>query len=144
MDFEFELYKGKKYSDLLEDIVKNHKSKQTQIKALVGQLVDMVSEPGDAVIVVPLIKGYLDSDIKNDEALVKVAQIASKAAMPAAGDGGFNEKDLELLFGDIQKSVMPLPDSETKTLLDIIDTKGEPNILGDTTERDRELPKIQE
>ena len=35
MDLEFELYKGKKYSDLLEDIVKNHKAKQTQIKALV-------------------------------------------------------------------------------------------------------------
>ena len=70
MDFEFELYKGKKYSDLLEDIV-------------------------------------------------KVAQIASKAAMPAAGDSGFNEKDLELLFGDIQKSVMPLPEAEIKELPNI-------------------------
>jgi len=119
MDFDFELYKGKKYSDLLEDIVKNHKSKQTQIKALVGQLVDMVSEPGDAVIVVPLIKGYLDSDIKNDEALVKVAQIASKAAIPAAGGGGFDEKDLELLFSDIQKTTMPLAEAEIKELPNI-------------------------
>lgn len=119
MDYEFELYKGKKYSDLLEDIVNNHKAKQTQIKALVSQLVDMVSEPGDAVIVVPLIKGYLDSDIKNDEALVKVAQIASKAAMPAGGEGGFNDKDLELLFSDIQKSTVPLIDSEIKELPNI-------------------------
>ena len=119
MDFDFELYKGKKYSDLLEDIVKNHKAKQTQIKALVGQLVDMVSEPGDAVIVVPLIKGYLDSDIKNDEALVKVAQIASKAATPAAGGGGFDEKDLELLFSDIQKTTMPLAEAEIKELPNI-------------------------
>ena len=119
MDLEFELYKGKKYSDLLEDIVKNHKAKQTQIKALVGQLVDMVSEPGDAVIVVPLIKGYLDSDIKNDEALVKVAQIASKAAMPTSGEGGLNDKDLELLFSDIQKSTVPLLDSEIKELPNI-------------------------
>jgi hypothetical protein len=119
MDFEFELYKGKKYSDLLQDIVKNHKSKQTQIKSLVEQLVDMVSEPGDAVIVVPLIKGYLDSDIKNDEALVKVAQIASKAAMPTSGDGGFSEKDLEHLFEDIQKSTMPLPEADIKELPNI-------------------------
>ena len=119
MDLEFELYKGKKYSDLLEDIVKNHKAKQTQIKALVGQLVDMVSEPGDAVIIVPLIKGYLDSDIKNDEALVKVAQIASKAAMPTSGEGGLNDKDLELLFSDIQKSTVPLLDSEIKELPNI-------------------------
>lgn len=119
MDFEFELYKGKKYSDLLQDIVKNHKSKQTQIKSLVEQLVDMVSEPGDAVIVVPLIKGYLDSDIKNDEALVKVAQIASKAAMPTSGDGGFSEKDLEHLFEDIQKSTMPLLETDIKELPNI-------------------------
>jgi len=119
MDFEFELYKGKKYSDLLQDIVKNHKSKQTQIKSLVEQLVDMVSEPGDAVIVVPLIKGYLDSDIKNDEALVKVAQITSKAAIPSAGDSGFSEKDLEHLFEDIQKSTMPLPEADIKELPNI-------------------------
>jgi hypothetical protein len=120
MDFDFELYKGKKYSDLLQDIVKNHKSKQTQIKTLVDQLVDMVQEPGDAVIVVPLIKGYLDSDIKNDEALVKVAQIAQKAATPAAGSGsGFDEKDLELLFSDIQKSTMPLVEQEIKELPNI-------------------------
>lgn len=119
MDFDFELYKGKKYSDLLQDIVKNHKSKQTQIKALVDQLVDMVSEPGDAVIVVPLIKGYLDSDIKNDEALVKVAQIAQKAATPTASEGGFDEKDLELLFSDIQKSTMPLVEQEIKELPNI-------------------------
>lgn len=117
MDFEFELYDGKKYSDLLKDIVKNHKSKQVQIKALVDQLVDMVSEPGDAVIVVPLIKGYLDSDIKNDEALVKVAQITQKAAIPTTSGGGmFNEKDLELLFNDIQKSTMPLAEEELKQL----------------------------
>ena len=55
----------------------------------------------------------------DDEALVKVAQIASKAAMPTAGEGGFNEKDLELLFSDIQKSVMPLPEAEIKELPNI-------------------------
>lgn len=117
MDFDFELYEGKKYSDLIKDIVKNHKSKQSQIKVLVEQLTDMVSEPGDAVMVVPLIKGYLDSDIKNDEALVKLAQIAQKAAQPSAGEGGsFSDKDLELLFSDIQKSTAPIEETEVKQL----------------------------
>jgi hypothetical protein len=119
MDFEFELFKGKKYSDLLQDIVKNHKSKQTQIKALISQLTEMVSEPGEAVMIVPLIKDYLEVDVKNDDALVKIAQITSKAAMPTAGDSGFSEKDLEHLFEDIQKSVMPLPEAEIKELPNI-------------------------
>jgi len=117
MDFEFELFKGKKYSDLLQDIVKNHKSKQTQIKTLISQLTDMVSEPGEAVMIVPLIKDYLEVDVKNDDALVKIAQITSKAAMPSGGDSsGFNEKDLELLFNDIQKTTTPLPEAEVKEL----------------------------
>lgn len=117
MDLEFDLYEGKKYSDLVKDIVKNHKSKQSQIKALVEQLIQMVDEPGDAVMLVPLIKGYLDSDIKNDEALIKLAQIMQKAAAPAAGDGaGFSDKDLEMLFSDIQKSTAPLDEKEIKEL----------------------------
>ena len=116
MDFNFELFEGKKYSDLMKDIVKNHKSKQGQIKVLIEQLTEMVSEPGDAIVLVPLIKGYLDSDIKNDEALVKLAQIAQKAATPAGGgDGGFSDKDLEMLFTDIQKNTAPLELKELPT-----------------------------
>ncbi len=118
MDLEFDLYDGKKYSDLIKDIVKNHKNKQSQIKILIEQLTEMVSEPGDAVMLIPLIKGYLDSDIKNDEALLKLAQIVQKGAQPAGGAdaSGFSDKDLELLFSDIQKSTTPLEDKEIKEL----------------------------
>lgn len=119
MSSDFEVYEGKNYSDLVKDIVKNHKNKQTQIKALTQQLVEMVSEPGDAVIIVPLIKGYLDSDIKNDEALVKLAQILQKANQAKeAGEGGFNDRDLELLFSDIQKVTIPSADQVIKQLPD--------------------------
>jgi hypothetical protein len=117
MSLDFDLYDGKKYSDLVKDIVKNHKAKQNQIKALTDQLVNMVNEPGDAVVVVPLIKGYLDSDIKNDEALVKLAQILHKANQTETGaDGMFSDKDLEMLFSDIQKTTAPLKEEEVKQL----------------------------
>lgn len=117
MNLDFEVYEGKKYSDLVKDIVKNHKSKQGQIKVLTDQLVGMVNEPGDAAIIVPLIKGYLDSDIKNDEALVKLAQILQKAGQSNEdAGGGFSDKDLELLFSDIQKSTAPLKEEEVKQL----------------------------
>jgi hypothetical protein len=107
MNVDFELYEGKTYSSLLQDIVKNHKSKQSRIKALTDQLVEMVSEPGEAVIIVPLIKEYLEADIKNDEALVKLAQIMQKGAQPKEGESGLlSDKDLELLFSDIQKTTV--------------------------------------
>ena len=120
MTLDFELYEGKKYSDLVQDIIKNHKSKQSQIKNLTSQLIDMVTEPGEAVIIVPLIKEYLEIEVKNDDALVKLASILQKGGQTAEGeDGGLSEKDLELLFSDIQKSTVPLQDNVIKELPDI-------------------------
>lgn len=108
MNLDFELYDGKKYSDLVQDILKNHKTKQNQVKALTSQLIEMVGdEVGNAVIIVPLIKEYLEIDVKNDDALVKLASILQKGAQTSeSGDGGFSDKDLELLFSDIQKSTV--------------------------------------
>lgn len=107
MNLDFELYEGKKYSDLVQDVVKNHKSKQSQIKTLISQLTDMVDDAGTAVIMVPLIKEYLEIDVKNDDALVKLASILQKGGQAnKEGEGGFSEKDLELLFSDIQKTTI--------------------------------------
>ena len=120
MNLDFELYEGKKYSDLVQDIIKNHKSKQSQIKNLTSQLIDMVTEPGEAVIIVPLIKEYLEIEVKNDDALVKLASILQKGGQSTEnGDGGLSDKDLELLFSDIQKSTVPLQDNVIKELPDI-------------------------
>lgn len=119
MNLDFELYDGKKYSDLVQDVVKNHKSKQSQIKTLISQLTDMVDDAGTAVIMVPLIKEYLEIDVKNDDALVKLASILQKGGQASKDDNGsgLSDKDLELLFSDIQKSaVEPLPEIEVKKL----------------------------
>jgi len=118
MNFNVEIFEGKTFGELLKDIAKNHKTKQSQIKALIGQLTEMVTEPGDAIAIVPLISSYLESDIKNDEALIKMAQIVQKAAIPPTeGDGsGFSDKDLEKLFSDITTNTTPLEPSEIKQL----------------------------
>ncbi len=108
MNLDFELYDGKKYSDLIQDVIKNHKSKQSQIKTLIGNLTDMVDDAGTAVIMVPLIKEYLEIDVKNDDALVKLASILQKGGQAGtdANQGGLSDKDLELLFSDIQKTTV--------------------------------------
>lgn len=121
MDFNIEIYEGKTFGDLLKDIVKNHKTKQAQIKALIAQLTEMVTEPGDAIAIVPLISSYLESDIKNDEALIKIAQITQKAAIPPAeaNSGGLSDVDLEKLFSDITTNTAPLSADNTKQLPNI-------------------------
>ena len=121
MNLDFELYDGKKYSDLVQDVIKNHKNKQSKISTLISQLTEMVGEEvGNAVIIVPLIKEYLEIDVKNDDALVKLASILQKSGQSTEnGDGGLSDKDLELLFSDIQKSTVPLQDNVIKELPDI-------------------------
>ena len=118
MNLDFELYDGKKYSDLVQDVFKNHKTKQSQIKTLLSQLTDMVDDAGTAVIMVPLIKEYLEIDVKNDDALVKLASILQKGGQTNdASQGGLSDKDLELLFSDIQKTnVEPLPEVVVREL----------------------------
>ena len=121
MNLDFELYDGKKYSDLVQDVIKNHKNKQSKISTLISQLTEMVGEEvGNAVIIVPLIKEYLEIDVKNDDALVKLASILQKGGQSTEnGDSGLSDKDLELLFSDIQKSIVPLQDNVIKELPDI-------------------------
>jgi hypothetical protein len=78
MEFDFEIYKNKKFSGLLKDVVVNSEQKRAQIDILVSELRQMIKTPNDALIVVPMIKDYLDVGVKNDEQLVKLAAIVQR------------------------------------------------------------------
>jgi hypothetical protein len=98
MDFEFEIYKGKKFSSLLKDIVVNSEDRNDTIEKLIDDLRIMVKSPNDAIIIIPLIKEYLDVTVKNDEQLVKLAAIVQRLAGNSAGkegDGAFGLSEEE-------------------------------------------------
>ena len=78
MDKDTELFKGKSFSDIMSDIYSNQKKKDRQIKLLIAQLEPMVKSLGDASVVVPLIKEYLDISVRNDDALIKLAAIVQR------------------------------------------------------------------
>lgn len=111
MNFEQELFKGKSFSSLLKDIYDNSRNKEKQLKDLIGQLKDMVNEPGDATLIVPLLQGYMEVAVKNDESLIKMASIVQKAMSVAAKAESdtelLSEKDKELLFAEIKKIDIP-------------------------------------
>jgi hypothetical protein len=104
MDFNQVIFKGKTFSSLLEDIYKNATRKEKEIKALIDQLKPMIQEPGDAMMLVPLLKEYMEISVKNDEALIKMAGIVQRA-MSNNNDGGeggiLSDRDKELLFQEI-------------------------------------------
>jgi hypothetical protein len=78
MDFDVEIFKGKSFSELMKDIYQNSSKKDRQINLLIAELKPLVKNVGDATVIVPLIKEYLEISVKNDEALVKLAAVVQR------------------------------------------------------------------
>tara|TARA_R110002072_G_scaffold63182_4_gene157434 strand:- start:12321 stop:12659 length:339 start_codon:yes stop_codon:yes gene_type:complete len=90
-----EIFEGKTFESLLKDIYTNSTRKETQIQILITELKPMIKNIGDAVIIVPLIKDYMEIAVKNDEALIKMAAIVTKASSRSSSDEGLILTDAE-------------------------------------------------
>ena len=100
MDFKQEIFKGKDFSSLLEDIYNNRTKKDEQIKILIEDIRPLVKSMSDATILVPLLKDYIEIGVKNDEQLVKMAAIVQRALANARGNG---IDDSEFKLSDAEK-----------------------------------------
>ena len=89
------IFGKKKFSDILEEIYLNQKRREEQVTALISELKPLVQEIGDATLIVPLIKEYMEIGVKNDEALIKMATIIQRAVMNVDNDGGLGISDEE-------------------------------------------------
>jgi len=66
----------------------------------------MIKNIGDAVIIVPLIKDYMEIAVKNDEALIKMAAIVQKAqGRNINSDGGLilTEEEKKQLIDEVER-----------------------------------------
>jgi hypothetical protein len=92
------IFKDKKFSDIIEEIYNNQRRKEKQISSLISELKPLITDIGDATLVVPLIKEYMEIGIKNDEQLIKMATIIQRAIQTQAAVGG------ELMLTDAEKA----------------------------------------
>ena len=67
------IFGKKKFSDILSEIYDNQKKKEKQISGLISELKPLISDIGDATLIVPLIKDYMEIGVRNDEQLIKMA-----------------------------------------------------------------------
>jgi hypothetical protein len=96
MSLEKIIFKEKRYSELLEEIYDNQKRKEKQISGLISELRPLIQDTGDATIIVPLIKEYMEIGVKNDEQLIKVATILQRVFQNQdSGAEGFGISDEE-------------------------------------------------
>ena len=93
--FEKTVFGTKKFSDLLEEIYNNQKRREAQVTALISELKPMVTDIGDATLIVPLIKEYMEIGVKNDDALIKMATLVQRALNSSSEDGGLGISDEE-------------------------------------------------
>jgi len=61
------IFGKKKFSDILNEIYDNQKKKEQQISGLISELKPLISDIGDATLIVPLIKEYMEIGVRNDE-----------------------------------------------------------------------------
>jgi hypothetical protein len=93
--FDNIIFKNKKFSDVLEEIYNNQKKKDQQVTALISELKPLISDIGDATLVVPLIKEYMEISVKNDDLLIKMAALAQRAMATVSAEGSLTISDEE-------------------------------------------------
>lgn len=95
----------KKFSNILEEIYNNQKKKEKQISGLISELKPLISDIGDATLIVPLIKEYMDIGVRNDEQLIKMATIVQRALNNKSGEDamGITEEEKAELMAELDK-----------------------------------------
>tara|TARA_B100000214_G_scaffold313935_1_gene246684 strand:+ start:183 stop:572 length:390 start_codon:yes stop_codon:yes gene_type:complete len=94
------LFDDKSFSDLLKEIHKNQTKKSKQLASLIAELRPLITSLGDATVVVPLIKEYMEISVKNDDQLIKMAAIVQRLSTGTSntGDGGLlTEEEMQQL-----------------------------------------------
>jgi len=98
MSLDKEIFKGKTLSDLFGEIYDNSKETKVQVKSLIGELKPLIENIGDATLLVPMIKEYMEIGVKNDEHLIKLATVIQRIETAQAKGDGSGEFD----FSDLQ------------------------------------------
>jgi len=106
MELEKEIFEGKKLSDLLQEAYNKQNENRGILMEKIETLSNFVNTPGDAIVVMPLIKDLLDSGLKNDEVLMKMVGLFKQPAQVAKSDkeednGILSEKDIAELFQEV-------------------------------------------
>ena len=94
------IFEGKTSSDVFKEIYNNSKKKDKQINSLIAELKPLIQNIGDAPVVVPLIKEYLEVSVKNDEHLIKmmaVIQRLNNSSTNGGGDALLTDEELKQL-----------------------------------------------
>lgn len=105
MGFDQVIFDGKTLSDMFADVYKNTNTKREQINQFVANMVKLIRTPEDAAVLGPVIQSFLEVNVKNDEHIVRLVQIAQRlVAMSTKSDdvGLLTEAEKEQLLKNVK------------------------------------------
>ena len=110
MSIDYEIFEGKSLSSLFKDIYDNTTYNRKQLDVLTRELVKFIKDGDTAVQMVPMIKEYLEINVKNDDQLVKMAGIVQRliSAEGKAGsedEYGLSEEEKAQLLSGIETTI---------------------------------------
>ena len=111
---DYEIFKGKTLGDVFKDIYDNSKTNKSQLEVLMKEVVGFIKDGDTAVQIIPMLKEYLEINVKNDEQLVKLATIvqritaAEKRVSDSGDEFGLSEAEKEQLMNAIETDVQEL------------------------------------
>ena len=114
MSNDYEIFEGKTLSDVFKDIYDNSKTNKQQLEVLMKEVVGFIKDGDTAVQIIPMLKEYLEINVKNDEQLVKLATIvqritaAEKRISDSGDEFGLSEAEKEQLMSAIESDVQEL------------------------------------
>jgi hypothetical protein len=90
---------------------------------MIESLRKLIKNVGEATVIAPIIRDLIDSSIKNDDHLIKLATIAQRlAAAEAKGigeDGWLSEHEKAQLLTELEDTVNEIDKKNDEKLLDI-------------------------
>ena len=114
MSNDYEIFKGKSLSSLFQDIYENQNYNRKQLDVLTRNITSMIKDGDTAVQIVPMIKEYLEINVRNDELLVKLAGIVQKII--TAESKGESESEFGLSEIEKQEIMSTILEHDTKEL----------------------------
>ena len=129
MSNDYEIFKGKSLASLFQDIYENQNYNRKQLDVLTKNITAMIKDGDTAVQIIPMIKEYLEINVRNDELFVKLASIVQKI-ISAEGKGesesefGLSENEKEQILQTIvEHDTMDLQKASDKITKEISSKK---------------------
>ena len=123
MSIKYEIFDGKTLSDIFKDIYSNTEKNKEQLEVLMKEVVGFIKDGDTAIQIIPMLKEYLEINVKNDDQLVKMTAVVQRIIAAESRGGseeefGLSDKEKEQLMGALEDAA-----SDLQTRADEIESK---------------------